>query len=152
MRKYNLLARLLLFLILTGSALSSSAQIQPQFLGRFSTGIYNNTAAEISAYDPGTKRMFVLNGADTSFKVVNISNPASPQLITSISVKPYGIDLTSVAIKNGIVAVAVIDSLLVEPGTHELQILHELAEDQNLAISVENRVGTCRGGPEAVAL
>lgn len=107
----NLLARLLLILILTGSALSSSAQIQPQFLGRFSTGIYNNTAAEISAYDPGTKRMFVLNGADTSFKVVNISNPASPQLITSISVKPYGIDLTSVAIKNGIVAVAVIDSL-----------------------------------------
>ncbi|MFN7301885.1 MAG: choice-of-anchor I domain-containing protein, partial [Bacteroidota bacterium] len=101
----------MLFLILTGSALSSSAQIQPQFLGRFSTGIYNNTAAEISAYDPGTKRMFVLNGADTSFKVVNISNPASPQLITSISVKPYGIDLTSVAIKNGIVAVAVIDSL-----------------------------------------
>jgi 2',3'-cyclic-nucleotide 2'-phosphodiesterase (5'-nucleotidase family) len=107
----NVLTKTLLSFSLLGFVLTSSAQIQPQFLGRFSTGIYNNTAAEISAYDPGTKRMFVLNGADTSFKVVNISNPSNPQLITSISVKPYGIDLTSVAIKNGIVAVAVIDSL-----------------------------------------
>lgn len=88
-----------------------SAQITPQFLGRFSTGIYNTAAAEISAYDKASKRMFVTNGPDTSMKVVDLSNPANPIQISSISIKPYGIDLTSVACKNGIVAVAVIDSL-----------------------------------------
>lgn len=102
-----------LLLTLGFSMLSSAsiAQIQPQFISRFSTGIYNNTAAEISAYDPITKRMFVLNGADTSIKVVDISNPANPQLISSISLKPYGIDPTSVAAKNGVVGVTVIDSM-----------------------------------------
>ena len=73
-----------------------NAQITPKFLGRFSTGIYNNTAAEISAYHAKSKRMFVTNGADSSIKVVDISNPASPSLVQSISIKPYGIDLTSV--------------------------------------------------------
>jgi 2',3'-cyclic-nucleotide 2'-phosphodiesterase (5'-nucleotidase family) len=88
-----------------------SAQITPKFLGRFSTGIYNNTAAEISAYHAKSKRMFVTNGADSSIKVVDISNPASPSLVQSISIKPYGIDLTSVATYNDVLAVAVIDSL-----------------------------------------
>lgn len=88
-----------------------SAQITPKFLGRFSTGIYNNTAAEISAYHAKSKRMFVTNGADSSIKVVDISNPASPNLVQSISIKPYGIDLTSVATYNDILAVAIIDSL-----------------------------------------
>lgn len=111
MKKNSTIKNLAFVLALSVTSLLCSAQIQPQFLGRFSTGIYNNTAAEISAFDPATKRMFVINGADTSFKVVDISNPSNPQLITSISVKPYGIDLTSVASKNGLVAIAVIDSM-----------------------------------------
>jgi 2',3'-cyclic-nucleotide 2'-phosphodiesterase (5'-nucleotidase family) len=111
MKKNPTLRNFVLTLVLSMLSWVSIAQIQPQFLGRFSTGVYNNTAAEISAYDPATKRMFVLNGADTSVKVVNISNPASPQLITSLSLKPYGIDPTSVASKNGIIGVTVIDSL-----------------------------------------
>jgi 2',3'-cyclic-nucleotide 2'-phosphodiesterase (5'-nucleotidase family) len=102
---------LLLLLFTVASSVIGTAQIQPQFLGRFSTGVYNNTAAEISAYDPASKRMFVLNGADTSFKVVDVKNPANPQLIRSISIRPYGFDLTSIACNGGIVAISVIDSL-----------------------------------------
>lgn len=86
------------------------AQVSLNFLGRYSTGIYNNAAAEITAYDPITKRLFITNGPDTSLKIVNISNPTNPTLVTSLSIKPYGIDLTSVTCKNGIVAIAVIDS------------------------------------------
>jgi len=87
------------------------AQINMQFAGRFSTGFYDKAAAEITAYDAGSKRLFVTNGPDTSIKIVNVSNAANPILISSISIKPYGIDLTSVAVKNGIVAITVIDSL-----------------------------------------
>jgi hypothetical protein len=35
-----------------------------EFIGRYSTGIYNNGGAEISAYDPGSRRLFVINYAD----------------------------------------------------------------------------------------
>lgn len=106
-------------LVLTGLTITlmgvigskSIAQINPQLIGRFSTGVYNNTAAEISAFDTKTKKMFVNSGVDTSIKVVNISNPANPSQIGVISLKPYGSDITSIACKNGIVAAAIIDSL-----------------------------------------
>ena len=87
------------------------AQINPVFLGRYSTGFYDKAAAEISAYHAKTKQMFVLNAADTTVKVVNISNPTSPTLVNSISIKPYGIDLTSIACFGNVIAVTVIDSL-----------------------------------------
>jgi 2',3'-cyclic-nucleotide 2'-phosphodiesterase/3'-nucleotidase/5'-nucleotidase len=88
----------------------AQAQLNLSFVGRYSTGFYNQAAAEIMAYDAASKRMFVINGPDTSLRVVDISNPASPQEILVVSIKPYGIDLTSVAAKNGVVAVTVIDS------------------------------------------
>lgn len=90
---------------------SAAAQVTPQFIGRYSSGVYNNTASEIAAYDAQNKQMFVTSGFDTTIRVVNISNPANPTPVQTISLKPYGSDLTSVACKNGIVAVAVIDSL-----------------------------------------
>lgn len=90
----------------------AKAQINAQFLGRYSIGNYTSDggAAEIAAFDPTSKRMFVTNGPDSSLRIVNASNPALPSQISKISIKPYGIDLTSVACKNGLVAVAVIDS------------------------------------------
>lgn len=109
--------RQLLFKFALGTMLFSAvsifaeAQVKPEFKGRFSTGIYNNASAEISAYDVQTKRMFVTSGVDTSIKVVDISNISAPTQINVISLKPYGSDITSVASKNGIIAATVIDSL-----------------------------------------
>jgi 2',3'-cyclic-nucleotide 2'-phosphodiesterase/3'-nucleotidase/5'-nucleotidase len=103
----------LLFALLLGFQPKSEAQIRAQLLGRYSIGTYNSNGgvAEISAFDPGSKRMFVINGPDSSIKIVNIANPASPVLVSTISVKPYGIDVTSVACnKKGLFAIAVIDS------------------------------------------
>ncbi len=64
--------------LLSVMGIESQAQINPQLIGRFSTGVYNNTAAEISAFDVKSKRMFVNSSVDTSIKVVDISNPANP--------------------------------------------------------------------------
>ncbi len=100
-------------LVLCVACSVANAQINAQLLGRYSIGTYNSNGgvAEISAYDPGSKRMFVINGPDSSVKIVNIANPASPVLIATISVKPYGIDVTSVACnKKGVFAISVIDS------------------------------------------
>jgi len=65
-------------------------------------------AAEISAYDPNMKRLFVVNNAgDSKVDVVSLENPASPELIKSIDITPFGGDVNSVAVKNGILAAAV---------------------------------------------
>ena len=49
-------------------------------------------AAEISAFDPLTKKLFVVNNTsgNNRIDVVNLSNPASPVLMTNIPVSPYG--------------------------------------------------------------
>jgi streptogramin lyase len=91
---------------------NADGQVSAKFVGRYSIGNYSSAggAAEITAFDPASKRMFVINGPDSSLRIVNVSNPALPVQISKISIKPYGIDLTSVACKNGLVAIAVIDS------------------------------------------
>ncbi|MFA0964503.1 choice-of-anchor I family protein [Roseivirga sp. BDSF3-8] len=62
-------------------------------------------AAEISAYDATTKKLFVVNNADASrIDVVDIANPASPSFDRFISVSA---NVNSVAVSNGILAAAV---------------------------------------------
>jgi 2',3'-cyclic-nucleotide 2'-phosphodiesterase (5'-nucleotidase family) len=109
----NSIYKLLGLLLFSLCSIITKAQINAQLLGRYSIGTYNSNGgvAEISAYDPSTKRMYVVNGPDTSFRIVNMANPANPVLISTVSVKPYGIDVTSIATnKKGLVAIAVIDS------------------------------------------
>lgn len=72
--------------------------------GSFSTGGTNPTAAEIAAYDPASQRAFVINGVSNSIDVLNLSNPAVPTLVASIPVT--GLNPNSVAVRNGVVAVA----------------------------------------------
>jgi DNA-binding beta-propeller fold protein YncE len=64
-------------------------------------GRYYGTGAEISAYDPMTKRLFVTGGG-ANVEVLDLSNPANPVLVDTL---PF--DATSVAVKNGVLAVAV---------------------------------------------
>lgn len=68
------------------------------------------SSAEITAYDPLSKRLFVVNGALASVDVLDLSNPAAPTLIGSITASSIGAGLAavnSVAVFNGIVALAI---------------------------------------------
>ncbi|PJJ83812.1 choice-of-anchor I family protein [Mucilaginibacter auburnensis] len=65
-------------------------------------------AAEISAYDPLTKRLFVVNnGTVNKVDVIDFSNPAAMKVIQSIPMAPYGGAVNSVAVSNGKVAAAI---------------------------------------------
>jgi DNA-binding beta-propeller fold protein YncE len=66
-------------------------------------------AAEISAFDPLTKRLFVVNNTagNNRIDVVNLSNPSTPFLVTSLPVSTYGGLVNSVAVKNGKLAAAI---------------------------------------------
>lgn len=93
----------LLFLWFAHEAISQSlTQISSVTLGP-----YNTSSAEIVAYDSATKKLFVINGNLNSLNIINITNPASPVILDTLYMSAYGSSANSVAVKNGIVAVAV---------------------------------------------
>ena len=75
-------------------------------------------AAEISAYDPVTKRLFVVsNDSDPRIDVVDLQNPAQPALLRAIAIAPYGNGANSVAVSNGLLAAAVEADPAQQPGS-----------------------------------
>ena len=118
--KFNsrlLTAAMCLFTFLLLVTINISAQrVALSVLGTYATGIYNQGAAEIVAYDPQTRRLFVVNGATSKIDVLSIASPSNPTLLFSIDVSPYGRQANSVAVKNGIVAAAVEAVVKTDPG------------------------------------
>jgi hypothetical protein len=89
--------------------------IDLSFVGRYAGG--GAGASEIPAYDPASRRLFVVNGALGSVDVVDLSNPAAPSRINQISfANAGGGAANSVAVRNGIVAVAVEATVRTDPG------------------------------------
>jgi len=91
------------------------------------------SSAEIPAYDPISRRLFVVNGANASVDVLSLANPASPTLIGTITAASLGANLgavNSVAVYNGIVALAVEAAPKTDPGlvawvrASDLAVLH----------------------------
>ncbi len=77
-----------------------------QFLGRYSTGLFNQSAAEIVSYDPATKTAYMISSVAVRLDAINLSNPKNPTLSFTIDLSPYGSAVNSVAVKNGIIAAA----------------------------------------------
>ncbi|MDR6966858.1 hypothetical protein J2X31_000858 [Flavobacterium arsenatis] len=82
-----------------------SQQIELNYIGSFDPSGNNSSTCEIVAHDPISQRLFATSAIANFLDIIDFSNPTEPTLITSISMNPYG-GLTSVAVKNGIVAVA----------------------------------------------
>lgn len=78
-------------------------------LGSYDSG-KGEGAAEIIAYDPQTRRAFVVNAIDATVDVLDLRYPDRPRKIRSLGVGTIAPDLgsaNSVAVKNGLVAVAI---------------------------------------------
>ncbi|MDZ4704050.1 MAG: choice-of-anchor I family protein [Saprospiraceae bacterium] len=88
---------------------SATKAVELEFVGRYTVANPNGAEglAEIVAYDPGSKRLFTINTGLKAFDIVDFSNPSTPALIQQIDVSAYGGGITSIAVKNGIVAVCV---------------------------------------------
>jgi 2',3'-cyclic-nucleotide 2'-phosphodiesterase/3'-nucleotidase/5'-nucleotidase len=85
-------------------------------LGTYRTGVFEQGAAEIVAFDAATKRIFVVNAAATTVDVLDASHPGSPQLLATIDASALGGSANSVAVKNGLVAVAIQDEVKTNAG------------------------------------
>jgi DNA-binding beta-propeller fold protein YncE len=82
-------------------------RVELSVLGQYQSGQFDLSAAEIVTYDPETRRVFVINAASGEVDILDLSDPANPAWLDSISVSDIGADANSVAVKNGIVAIAV---------------------------------------------
>ena len=74
------------------------------------------SSAEITAYDPRTQRLFVVSVAQEAVDIVDLSNPSQPTLLQSLDLSAMG-GPNSVAVNNGIVAVAIGNHNPQLPGT-----------------------------------
>lgn len=83
-----------------------------------STDLGESGAAEISAYDPQTKKLFVVTnaGSSTRIDVINLSNPAAPVVTGYIDISPFGGGVNSVSVFEGRLAAAVQASPKTNPG------------------------------------
>jgi 2',3'-cyclic-nucleotide 2'-phosphodiesterase / 3'-nucleotidase / 5'-nucleotidase len=82
-------------------------------IGTYATGL-GDASAEVAAYE--RHRLYVTNGADNSFDIVDIGDPTHPQQIERISLKAYGAGPNSIAVSGKIVAVAVAADPKTDPG------------------------------------
>ncbi len=86
-------------------------------LGTYETGVFDEGAAEIVAFDPGTDRAFVVNSDSATVDVLDISDPTTPTFVDSISVAAFGDGVNSVAVSEGRVALAVEADPATDPGS-----------------------------------
>lgn len=84
-----------------------SKAVEFQFTSSYQVGTAGTNSAEIVAHDPATQRLFVVNSLQNRIEILNFSNPASITSIQSIDMSIYGAGVNSVAVRNGLVAVAV---------------------------------------------
>lgn len=86
-------------------------------VGTYASGVFNQSAAEIVAHDPGTQRLFVVNAAAGIVDVLTIADPTNPTKLFSLEtagllaadgslISDDGV-ANSVAVSNGHVAIAV---------------------------------------------
>ncbi|MCA8916257.1 MAG: choice-of-anchor I family protein [Planctomycetes bacterium] len=106
----------LLLLNLSGWVPPRSRHIWLEAAGGFTlNGTVAGDKGEISGFDPGTDRLFTIDPAGLAVEVWDISNPASPNFIRALDVSPG--TPNSIAVYNGLVAVAVQDATKTNNGT-----------------------------------
>ena len=86
-------------------------------IGRYDTGIFDEGAAEITAYDPQSQNLYVINGANKTIDILDLSDPSDPSFISSIEIEEFGDGINSIAIQNGVVAAAIEPEVAQNPGT-----------------------------------
>jgi len=113
------LAGLLSALVVAACGGGDDVEPTPTSLGLSQIGAYEGGvlgAAEITAYDPGSRRLFVVNGSNGTVDVLDLSNPASPTKVSTLSVTALGAAVNSVAVHDGLVALAIEAAPKTSPG------------------------------------
>ncbi|MEO1901571.1 MAG: choice-of-anchor I family protein [Alcanivorax sp.] len=85
------------------------ASVKLNFLGRHSSGQFDESAAEIPAYHAGSQRLFVVNANKGALDILSLADPANPTLEDTLLTDDLsaGSEVNSVAVRGDLVAIAV---------------------------------------------
>lgn len=98
--------------------LMAALELSP--VGTFATNVFDEGGAEIVSYDSQSQRAFFTSASANELGVLDLSNPAAPTPVAGLSpidLSSYGGGPNSVAVSNGIVAVAVQADIKTDPGS-----------------------------------
>lgn len=87
---------------------TATNELKFEILTSYSNGVEGSNSAEIVAYDSSNYRLFIANSIGNNLDIVDFSNPSLPVAFASINLDSIGA-INSVAVYNGIVAVALQD-------------------------------------------
>lgn len=108
---------LLAVIISSAAAAQASSRIELRHLSTYNTGLFAGGAAEISSYDPLSKRLFFVNATNNSIDVLDVSNPNVPVFLFAIDIDSFGGGANSVVAWDGHFAIAVEASVKQNPGS-----------------------------------
>jgi hypothetical protein len=108
----------IVFSLTPSAAARPSPRIDLQPIGTYETGQFDESAAEIVAHDPTTQRVFVVNAEKGAVDVLSITDPTNPALDGTLFAT--GGDVNSVAVHEGLLAVAVEAPIAQDPGSVEI--------------------------------
>lgn len=124
-------------------------------LGRFEAGKFGVSAAEIPAFDGRTQRAFVVNALEGAVDVLDLRDPAKPVRLGGIDASQVaaGAEVNSVAVHDGIVALAIQAANKTDPGWVGFYRADTLAEITRVSVGAlpDNLVFTADGNTVLVA-
>ncbi|MEM1081852.1 MAG: choice-of-anchor I family protein [Pseudomonadota bacterium] len=106
-------SHLLAGIVLIGAS-TAVQSLDVEYIGSFGPGIEGG--AEIAAFDPASARLFVTNSENNLLDIYDLTDPTAPITLPSVSLAPFGNGPNSVAVANGIVAVAIEADPAQDPG------------------------------------
>jgi len=101
-----------------GSNGTSQTLIELNLLGSYRSpgDVFDSGAAEIVAHDADNQRLFVVNAGAATVDVLDIQDPSSQVLLQTIDATAEGASANSVAVHDGLVAVAIEAEVKQDPG------------------------------------
>ncbi|MDO5692381.1 MAG: choice-of-anchor I family protein [Pseudomonadota bacterium] len=98
-------------------------------IGGYNSNIFGKSAAEIPAFDAASKRAFVVNAAAGKVDVLDLTSPTQTTKLGEIDASAVlaGAEINSVAVHNGLVAVAIQANPKTDPGRVALYRASDLA-------------------------
>ena len=104
------------FAALLGAAPMFAAAQSLTPIGRYETGVFDESAAEIVDYHAASKRLFVVNGDSKGVDILDLSDPTNPTKIGALDLSDYGAGANSVAVAGDVVVAAVEADPKQDPG------------------------------------
>ena len=118
MKKIYLVFAIAIFAASCRERISAPGPVRVSFEEISSLKIGGEAAAEITAFDPMTNKLFVVNNSDglSQIDVIDFSDPENMMTLSPIIISGFGGGVNSVAVKNGMLAAAIEGFEKTDPG------------------------------------